>query len=76
MTVADDSTNIMIEILKRLQKGHDEMRADIMDIKIRVSAIGGYLGQQTIQIGALNGRMDRFDERLSRIERRLELVDG
>ena len=27
-------------------------------------------------LGNLNSRMDRFDERLSRVERRLDLVDG
>jgi hypothetical protein len=35
-----------------------------------------HVGQLTIQLGGRNQRMDRFDERLARIERRLDLVEA
>jgi hypothetical protein len=50
------------------------MEDDIRGIKTRVSAIDEHLAGMLISLGGLNTRMDKFDERLVRVERRLELV--
>ncbi|HUE79309.1 MAG TPA: hypothetical protein VMN38_06725 [Sphingomicrobium sp.] len=69
MAGSEDVAQLTYELLKRVNGKIDAMAADIADLKIRVSAVETTLGQQAIQIGALNARMDRFDERLGRIER-------
>jgi DNA anti-recombination protein RmuC len=49
------------------------MTLDIVDLKSRASATEEMLGQVISLVGGLGKRMDRFDERLSRIEKRLDL---
>ena len=46
------------------------------DIKLRVSTVEDHLGTMIVSIGGLNHRMDRFDEKVARIERRLDLSDA
>ena len=71
-----ETESLVLEQLRLIRKSQDEMREDILDIKIRVSATERHLGEIQIQLGALNGRMDRFDERLARVERRLGLIEA
>jgi predicted nucleic acid-binding Zn-ribbon protein len=68
--------NMVLEQLRRIRASQDRMELDLQDVKIRVTAIEQHLGQVQIQIASLNGRMDRFDERLTRIERRLDLAEA
>jgi predicted nucleic acid-binding Zn-ribbon protein len=75
MAEPSDLAVMTFELLKRIQVQLDDMQADIRDLKVRMSAVEGMLAQQGVQIAALNSRMDRFDERLIRIERRLDLVE-
>ena len=82
--MAENVTNeLLLEALKRIQGTLGAMAADIVDLKTRMSAVETNLGlmkqemgQQSVQIAALNVRMDRFDERLRRIENRLDLADA
>jgi hypothetical protein len=74
--VTDDVENLVLEQLRLIRKAQEEMREDILDIKIRLSATERHLGEVQLQLAALNSRMDRMDERLARVERRLGLVDA
>jgi archaellum component FlaC len=51
------------------------MELDVQDIKSRMTGIEINLGQVTSQLASQSLRMDRIEERVSRIERRLELAD-
>ncbi|GLK68887.1 hypothetical protein GCM10008179_25250 [Hansschlegelia plantiphila] len=75
-TMTGEMESLVLEQLRRIRASQDRMELDLQDVKIRVSAIEQHLGQVQIQIAGLNGRMDRFDERITRIERRLDLVDA
>ena len=74
--MTEDATNLVLEHLKRIQGRLTVIEIDIGDLKMRASAMEQYQGQVLTLLGALNQRMDRFDERLSRIERRLDPVDA
>ena len=74
--MTDDVENLVLEQLRLIRKSQEEMREDILDIKIRLSATERHLGEVQLQLAALNSRMDRIDERLARVERRLGLVDA
>ena len=74
--MTDDVGNLVLEQLRLIRKVQEEMRDDIADLKIRMSATERHLGEIQMQFGAVNARMDRVDERLGRIERRLDLVDA
>ena len=72
----DNVSNLILERLRRIDEGIQDVRGDIRDLKIRMTAVEeGLLSVQTSIVG-LNSRMDRFDERLSRVERRLDLREG
>jgi archaellum component FlaC len=72
--MTEETENLVLELLRKTRASQERMEQDIGDLKARMSAVENLLGQQQIQFAALNGRMNRFDERLGRIERRLDLV--
>jgi len=74
--MTEEIDNIVLEQLRHIRAGVDGLRETIADHGVRLSAIEEHTGQELVQLAALNKRMDRFDERLSRIERRLELADA
>ena len=73
--MTEETENLVLEILRKVRSSQERMEQDITDLKIRMSSVETMLGQQLIQFATLNTRMDRFDERLGRIERRLDLVN-
>lgn len=72
--MTDDIQYLMLEHLKALRKDSTEMRADLGDVKARLSAQEEISGQILVLLGALEKRFDRTEDRLARIERRLDLV--
>lgn len=74
--MANDSDNLVLDHLKKIQARLSAIEIDLGDVKARMSVMEQYQGQALTLLGGLNQRMDRFDERLSRIERRLDLVEA
>jgi hypothetical protein len=74
--MTDEVETLVLEQLRLIRKGQDEIREDTLDIKIRMSSTERHLGEIQVQAAALNTRIDRVDERLARVERRLGLVDA
>ncbi|HWT29501.1 MAG TPA: hypothetical protein VN240_00565 [Propylenella sp.] len=74
--MAEDVSNLVLEQLRHIRSGVDALRETVADHGVRLSSIEEHTGQVLVQLGALNRRMDRFDERVGRIERRLELVEA
>ncbi|MBX3570133.1 MAG: hypothetical protein KF914_18865 [Rhizobiaceae bacterium] len=81
--MAEQADNLVLEHLRHIRRAVDEMQTDIVDLKARMTGVEGSLGQITSQIGHLQTqiasqtlRIDRFDERMARIERRLDLVEA
>ena len=70
-----DVENLVLEHLRHLRRTLDFVSADVSDLKLRASAMEHHLGQIQVQMAGLKSRMDRSDERLGRVERRLELVE-
>jgi predicted nucleic acid-binding Zn-ribbon protein len=66
---ASDLAVMTFELLKRMQAQMDRIEGDVQNIKVRMSAV-------EVAIGQLNSRMDRFDDRLVRIEKRLDLTEA
>jgi hypothetical protein len=73
--MTDENENMVLEMLRRIRASQERMELDLIDVKGRISAIEQVQGQVLNLLGGLGVRMDRFEERLSRVERRLELVD-
>ena len=61
--------NLVLTGLRRLDAKFDRMAEDIRDLKVRMTAVGEGLA-------GVHRRMDRFESRLERIERRPDLVEA
>ena len=74
--MAEAPDSMVMEYLRRIRASQERMELDVQDLKVRMSSVETTQGQILTALGALNGRMDRFDERVARIERRLDLVEA
>jgi hypothetical protein len=75
--VSEGVTNeLMYAVLQRIQGDISDIKGDLGDLKLRMSAVEDHLATVIVSATGLNHRMDRFDERLARIERRLDLSDA
>jgi predicted nuclease with TOPRIM domain len=64
-----DTDEIIIPLLKSMRSDMDQIMHDIGDLKFRTAQIEETLTHHT-------GRFDRADDRLARIEKRLELTSA
>ena len=72
--MTDESSNLILEHLKRIRASQERMELDVGDLKSRVSGLELNQGQVLTLLGSLSQRLDRLEERISRmrIERRLD----
>ena len=70
------TNELIYAVLQRMQGDMSDVKNDIGDLKLRMSAVEDHLATVIVSITGLNHRMDRFDERFGRVERRLDLTDA
>ena len=75
--------NLILEHLKRFQAGQDRIERDLKEIKTRLATVEVAQGTLLQHIGHLASSiaqqqvsMDRTNDRIERIEKRLELSDA
>ncbi|MFE0756955.1 hypothetical protein ACFW16_23540 [Inquilinus sp. NPDC058860] len=66
--MTDETTNLVLEHLRHIRGGIDDLRQDMREVKTRL----GLLEQQ---YAVISGRLDRLTDRVERIERRLDLAE-
>ena len=74
--MTDNVESLILEHLRHIRSKMDAVSLDMSDIKSRVSSLEETQGQLLVMMGGLGKRMVRFDERLGRIERRLDLENA
>ena len=74
--MTEETENLVLEMLRRIRSSQERMELDLIHLKARASGIELVQGQMLTQLGGLGVRLDRLEERVSRIERRLDLVDA
>ena len=74
--MAEEPESLILQMLRDMRASLSRIENDVGDLKLRMSAVEMHLAAQQAEIAGLNKRMDRFDERLGRVERRLELVEA
>ena len=76
--MSDQPENIMLVYLRRIDANVAELRAEVRDVKQRVTNLEIQSGQTNstmlVQYAALMQRLDRIDDRVERVERRLDLL--
>lgn len=66
--MANEPDNILLQYMRRFDEKLDRVVDEMLDIKVRVTAVEEGLA-------GVNRRLDRLELRIERIERRLDLVD-
>lgn len=81
--MTDEPINLVLEHLRAIRNAIDALRTDMHDVKDRLSAVELGLAGVRRDIAALSetdtrlyARVDRMDDRVARIERRLDIVEG
>lgn len=72
----DEPVNLVLEQLRAIRRSVERTELELGEVKSRVSAMEETQGQVLVLLGVISKRLDRHDDRLSRIERRLDLVEA
>ncbi|MBE7567567.1 hypothetical protein [Acidithiobacillus sp. HP-11] len=78
--MAEEIENIILEHLKRFQVGQDRIERKLEEVvtrlgalEVSVASVRRDIAHNEENTAAMSVRMDRLNERIDRIERRLEL---
>jgi hypothetical protein len=74
--MTDEVESLVLEQLRRIRAVVERTELDVMDVKSRMSSLEIAVGQHSVLLGNVGVRLDRLDERVGRIERRLDLVEA
>lgn len=66
--MAEEPDNLVLQYLRRFDEKLDRVVDGMLDVKVRLTAVGEGLA-------GVNRRLDRLEVRVERIERRLNLVE-
>lgn len=68
--------NIILEHLKAIRSAVDITANDIQDLKFRAGNLEATAAQHGVLLASISTRIDKIDERVTRIEKRLDLVEA
>ena len=74
--MADNVEHILLEQFRRLNERLDKKDADDLEKSMRLSSIDDHLAGLMMSVTGMNNRLDRMEERVGRIERRLDLTES
>ncbi|TGX55957.1 hypothetical protein E5A73_02250 [Sphingomonas gei] len=75
--MSEPVTNELIySVLQKMQVDVSELKFDVRDLKVRVTAAEEHVGSLVIAVSGTNNRLDRLTDRIERIDRRLDLTDS
>jgi archaellum component FlaC len=70
------TSELIYNVLQKMQADMSEMKFDIRDLKTRMTMVEEHMGSSIIAISGVNNRLDRLNDRVERIEQRLDLTDA
>ena len=77
--MADEPENLVLTYLRRIDERLARVEADVHDLKLRMTALESTMarnyGSLAESIALVNTRLDRMDDRLTRLERRMDLAE-
>jgi hypothetical protein len=74
--MADEPDNLTLRMLRPVDAKLDTILDRLHDLTARTSSVEDQLVGLRTDFVRLEHRVDRFDERLARIERRLDLIEA
>ena len=81
--MTEDTTNLVLEHLRRIRASVEKIEEELIDVKLRLSAveqgqglITAGLAQLQVSMSSFQRRADRIDMRNDSVESRLERLEG
>ncbi len=74
--VENVTNELIFNVLQKMQIDMSEMKFDMRDLKTRMTMVEEHIGSSIIAISGVNNRLDRLNDRVERIEQRLDLTDA
>ncbi len=69
------SNDLIYAVLQKMQGDLSELKFDMRDVKVRLTMVEEHLGSSIIATSGVNSRLDRLNDRVERIETRLDLTE-
>ncbi|WP_082515694.1 hypothetical protein [Sphingomonas sp. Leaf412] len=69
------TNDLIYSVLQKMQADLSELKFDVRDLKVRMTMVEEHLGSSIIATSGVNSRLDRLNDRVERIESRLDLTD-
>jgi len=74
--LSESVTNELIySVMQKMQTDLSELKFDVRDLKVRMTMVEEHLGSSIIATSGVNSRLDRLNDRVERIESRLDLTE-
>ena len=74
--MSENVTNELIfSVMQQMQADMADMKFDLHDLKLRMTMVEEHLGSSIIATSGVNARLDRINDRVERIERRLDITE-
>ncbi len=74
--MAEEPTSIMLEFLRRIDRRLENVETVVLDVRARLNSVEQQVALLRQDVVRVDHRMDQFDGRLQRIERRLDLIEA
>jgi predicted nucleic acid-binding Zn-ribbon protein len=74
--MAEVSNEFIVEILRRLQSDVADIKVDVRETRSRIGLMERQIADVHVRLADLSSRMDRRDEMMERVMRRLELGES
>jgi archaellum component FlaC len=68
--------NLVLDLLHHLRGQLDRMEHKLEDVIARLGHVERSVAEHSVQLAEINTKLDRLDARVTRIEKRLDLVEG
>jgi hypothetical protein len=74
--MTEPDLNFLVRQGDRILAEMGSIASSLADLRMRASALEGVIGLLVTQVAAINIRLDNFETRIDRIERRLNLIEA
>jgi archaellum component FlaC len=71
-----EADNLIPEHLRHMRGQLDRMEHRLEDVTLRLGHLERSVADHSVQLAEINTKLDRLDARVTRIEKRLDLVEG
>ena len=74
--MTDEPVNLVLRFVRRIDKRLENLESVVLDMRPRLHPVEEQIVLLRSDVVRIDHRMDRFDERMRRTERRLDLIEA